>query len=502
MPPFNYSKEIINCFDRMIGIKSNEEIQEFVKKYIGVPKYSYHQINIFIKLFISQYNNYNSEAKLKFKDNGKDVTEKCITEFAECTKKFTNGGFSKLLTGIQTISEFNENGKKKDFIDILSDTYENDLNDMKIPSPLIFLNKEKETFRELYIPTKEPNKNESSKYFLQKFIDALKLPSKVDTLLPLIEEKNNNYVITNDNFKKMVLLIYRIIANIPVIIMGDTGCGKTSLITKLNQILNGGKSTLKIVNIHPGINDEILYEKMKEANEEAEKMDKELWVFFDEMNTCLSLSLLTDIFINRNCNGNKINDKIRLIGACNPYRRRKGNKEKCGLSMSDDNDNELVYLVQPLPQSLLYYVFSFGSINELDEKKYIHSIIEKLFTQEEQFLHEMTTEAISQCHLYLRKKFDPSVVSLREIARFFKCIEFFNHYFTTKNNYEKRQNNEKNNKLRSIICSIYLCYYIRLTDQEIRFNFETELSPTLFKLINNENVIDEKGGDLIDKIKN
>ena len=48
--------------------------------------------------------------------------------------------------------------------------------------------------------------------------------------------------------------------------------------------------------------------------------------------------------------------------------------------MSDDNDNELVYLVQPLPQSLLYYVFSFGSIDDEDEKKYIHSIIEKLFT--------------------------------------------------------------------------------------------------------------------------
>ena len=44
-------------------------------------------------------------------------------------------------------------------------------------------------------------------------------------------------------------------------------------------------------------------------------------------------------------------------------------KEKCGLSRSRDNENELVYLVQPLPQSLLYYVFSFGSIDEEDEKK-------------------------------------------------------------------------------------------------------------------------------------
>ena len=169
--------------------------------------------------------------------------------------------------------------------------------------------------------------------------------------------------------------------------------------------------------------------------------------------------------------------------------------------MSDDNDNELVYLVQPLPQSLLYYVFSFGSIDDEDEKKYIHSIIEKLFTKEEKNLHEMTKEAISQCHIYLRKTFDSSVVSLREIARFSKCVKFFKDYFTKKNKCEKRPNNEKNNKIRSIICSIYLCYYIRLTDDIIRSNFEIELRAILLKLVNNKDT-EEKGGNLIDHLQN
>ena len=45
--------------------------------------------------------------------------------------------------------------------------------------------------------------------------------------------------------------------------------------------------------------------------------------------------------------------------------------------MDDDNENELIFLVQPSLQSLLYYVFSFGNINEIDEKKYIYSILEK-----------------------------------------------------------------------------------------------------------------------------
>ena len=313
---------------------------------------------------------------------------------------------------------------------------------MKFPELLIFIDKEKKVFQELKVPTKDSRKYSSSADYLKRFKEILNLPYEIQELIKIIEEKNNNYVITNDNFKKMVLLVYRIIANVPVIIMGDTGCGKTSLITKLNQILNGGKTTLKIINIHPGYDDEKLCKKMDEANEEAKNVkkeqDKELWVFFDEINTCLSLSLLTEIFINRTYNGKILEDNIRLIGACNPYRKRKGNKEKCGLTRSDDIENELVYFVQPLPQSLLYYVFSFGSIDDIDEKKYIRSIIEKLFTTEEKHLHEITTEAISQCHIYLRKKFDPSVVSLREIARFSKCIEFFQKYFEIKNKHLNR----------------------------------------------------------------
>ena len=355
----------------------------------------------------------------------------------------------------------------------------------------------------------------------------------------------------------MVLLVYRIKANVPVIIMGDTGCGKTALITKLNQILNNGETTLEIINIHPGINDEKLTKIMDSMNTKTKDKNGDFWLFFDEINTCLSLSLITEIFINRTYNGIPLSDNIRLIGACNPYRKRKNKKEKCGLSLSDDNENELVYLVQPLPQSLLYYVFSFGSIDDEDERKYIHSIIEKSFLEEKEELmkkpeyceklkeyenkqkelnqlydsknanikeeeirklvkeiesklkslkdeliklstpkiHEITTEAISKCHIYLRKTFDPSVVSLREIARFNSFIKFFKEYFKIKNQFENKFNNEKNNKIRSIICTIYVCYYIRLTDEDMRHNFEVELRETFLRLVNNGNMSKKKGKD-------
>ena len=494
MPPFNYKDDILKKFDKMLGISTNEKLEQFLKDNIVIEKYSYHQINIFINLFISQFNKI--ENKLYFTKGGKDITNECIKEFSNSTLYFTNGGFSKLLTG--TIKT-----KATNAIDKLSEVYSNDINEMKFTSPLIFIFEQNNILKRFYVPTRDEQAYPHSKDFLKKFKEIISLPNEIEkdvgdnkSLLSIID----NYVITNDNFRKMILLYYRIKANIPVIIMGDTGCGKTALIKKLNQLLNNGKETVIIINIHPGINDKKLSDIMKKNDDIAkEKSNEEIWFFFDEINTCLSLSLITEIFINRTYNGNKISDNIRLIGACNPYRKRKENKEKCGLSFKEDNDNELVYLVNPLPQSLLYYVFSFGPLDDKDEKKYIYSIIETSFTKEEQKLRELTTEAISKCHVYLRETFDVSVVSLREINRFNVFIQFFLRYFSIKNKFLNIGNNEKNNKLRSIICTIYLCYYIRLTEKGKRHNFEIQLRPLLLKLIN-KGKIEEKKGNLIEQI--
>ena len=103
----------------------------------------------------------------------------------------------------------------------------------------------------------------------------------------------DNYVITSDNFRKMILILYRLLANIPVILMGETGCGKTGLIRKLYQLLNNGEDMdpkKNMVNVDSSISDEKLIEKMEEINREAKKKKgKDFWVLFDEINTCNSL---------------------------------------------------------------------------------------------------------------------------------------------------------------------------------------------------------------------
>ena len=99
-----------------------------------------------------------------------------------------------------------------------------------------------------------------------------------------------------------LFLFYKIKSNFPVNIMGEIDCGKTSLIIKLSQILNNGEKLGKVFNINPGITDEEIINKVREMNENIKTKkykNKELLVFFDEINTCLSLSFLTEIFINR-----------------------------------------------------------------------------------------------------------------------------------------------------------------------------------------------------------
>ena len=64
-----------------------------------------------------------------------------------------------------------------------------------------------------------------------------------------------------DIYQYLVGNNYRVIANIPVILMGETGCGKTFLIKKLNQLLNNGEENVEIININPAINDDILIDK-------------------------------------------------------------------------------------------------------------------------------------------------------------------------------------------------------------------------------------------------
>ena len=95
--------------------------------------------------------------------------------------------------------------------------------------------------------------------------------------------------------------------------------------------------------------------------------------------------------------------------------------ERCVLTKEDNKDDKLIFKVEQLPQSILYYVFSFDSLKDEEKIIIIKCIIQKLFTVEEE--SKCSTETISKCHIILRKTLGvPPILSLREIPRFTKCV--------------------------------------------------------------------------------
>ena len=351
-----------------------------------------------------------------------------------------------------------------------------------------------------------------------------------------IEEIVGKYVFTADNFIKMVLILLRIRANIPVIMMGETGCGKTSLIKMLSILLNDGSDkALKIMNIHAGTSDndiikfintdvlpeaKILEREDKKIEEEERDMDqifiaRKIWVFLDEINTCKSMGLISELMCKHSYQGNKLPDNIVFIAACNPYRcYENGKKTVIGLDINKahrqkkfldekyleklkrNSNINLVYTVNPLPHSLLNYVFDFGNLEQKDEEKYIKSMIEepiKKFNNNklEPNIHKFAATLIIKAQNFTREKNEISSVSLREIRRFNIVYEFFYKLFL-----QKKQDNNKSegdsiniencdnltlNKY-AIIMGVFVCYYLRIIDNKTRKEFQTIMNDELKKI--------------------
>ena len=350
--------------------------------------------------------------------------------------------------------------------------------------------KEKEKEQKLKKKIKRVEKNEKSEENKDPEVKNIpKIEDKEEDKKELLslEEISKNYVFTPDNFVKMILILIRIRSNVPVIMMGETGCGKTSLIRKLSEMLNNGELiNMKTLNIHAGTNDEEIINFVNGIEEDAKKLkeeetksmekfqnkekellyeEKKLWVFLDEINTCKSMGLISELICKHSCQGKQLNDNIVFIAACNPYRQTKetkGKKEEIGLKVNQaykemekmnekerkdlDNkisygNNKLVYTVNPLPHSLLNFVFDFGSLSREDEKKYIENMIQKPIERiyknnkdelnNENDLMDLKTFAknmIVEAQNFIRDNNDVSSVSLREIRRFVIFYEFFFEY--------------------------------------------------------------------------
>ncbi|CAI2166607.1 8415_t:CDS:2 [Funneliformis geosporum] len=314
------------------------------------------------------------------------------------------------------------------------------------------------------------------------------------------------YALSRDNLIKMALILFRAHANIPVIVCGEAGCGKTSLIAYL-AILSGVQ--FQALNLHAGINEGTIMTFIDDALKKAEK--GEIWLLFDEINTCNHMGLLADLISRRIFNGKPIHSNIRLFSACNPYRLRTSAQSVTGLTNKPkkyEQHGNLVYQVKPLPDQILDYVWDYGILKSDDECKYIQTLVER---ELKDLAHPVFIELLFASQKFIRKVEEPYSVSLRDVKRAITLMKFFY------NSLENRPPLRKGLKYpppgnptittRSYILAISLCYHSRLCDHEMRKQYRHEMEQILqnHKVYEGENMFSritrEEQEDYINRMK-
>ena len=327
----------------------------------------------------------------------------------------------------------------------------------------------------------------------------------------LNELNSSGYILTPDNFLKMNLIYIRCISNIPLLIMGETGCGKTSLIRFfVKEIL---QERLDIICIHSGITSEYIYSKMNEINELAcASVNKRFWIFFDEFNTSDCIGMLCDILCEKKVRDIELSPNIIFVGACNPYRIKSSKQtyiEDVGIKKSNkyhSNTSRLVHIVKPLPEKAIEYIWDFGILKRSEIKEYIKSMLDSVGY----IYSDMFNCLICEAHDYFQRIEDVSSVSLRDVSRFIDLLLWFQKSLSLRQANPPENVSDKYNKYNALIqdhlqnidllagiLALFHCYFLRISSRDQRDAFLNQISQKLMAFYSTFNITKEAISNII-----
>lgn len=349
--------------------------------------------------------------------------------------------------------------------------------------------------------------------------DALPRHEKIEKLCTVLGniwpiDPDETYELTTDNILKILAIEMRFRCGIPVVIMGETGCGKTRLIKFLCELRRCGADTenMKLVKVHGGTSAEAIYSKVREAeciatiNKKKFKFDTIL--FFDEANTTEAVGCIKEVLCDHTVEGQPLvhNSGLQVIAACNPYRKHTEKMiqrlESAGLGYrvkaEETKDRlgsiplrQLVYRVHALPPSMIPLVWDFGQLNSTAEKLYIQQIVQRL-TGSIQIVEtdiKRITEVLFESQSYMRQRNDEcSFISLRDVER---CVEVFKWFYKNaelltkhlEKFVEKKTGKvyiKKDVVIWCLVLSVGVCYHASLENKEWYRGIIAKLLPEPF----------------------
>lgn len=239
------------------------------------------------------------------------------------------------------------------------------------------------------------------------------------------------YELTTDNVLKILAIYTRFKCGIPVIIMGETGCGKTRLVEFMSKLKAGRATTqrrlenMTTLKIHGGITVDDIYTSVEAAiNLEHNSPTDYAVLFCDEANTTEAIYAIKEVMCDRSIDGEYFNkSNLKIVAACNPYKRlsREAIKklEDSGLGYRIRTNKtahlfgnipvrSLVYRVVALPPSLQPFVWDFGQLNDEAEKIYIQQMTTKLSNKLSlaDRDNQVLCAVLSRCQRYMRTRTD------------------------------------------------------------------------------------------------
>ena len=328
-----------------------------------------------------------------------------------------------------------------------------------------------------------------------------------------------SYELTTDNVLKMLAIHMRFRCGIPVIVMGETGCGKTRMVEFMSRLKlqpsaklgknakrdhKQEKSSIKnvvTVKVHGGITVPVIQEEMLKAvrlaQQNRQRYGIDTMLFLDEANTTEAIYAIKEYVCDGTINGEVVDAPgLRVICACNPYKKHtkeaieKMSEAGLGFRVRTEDTSDklgnlpmrcLVYRVIALPPSMKPLVWDFGQLSTEAELVYIQQMVSKLVNNQNfgiratQQDSKLIVAVLSTSQAYMRRERSQCLfVSLRDVER---CLQSFLWFYQNSDwlyNFvdEYRLATPSNNfpsfslSVRSLIHAIGMCYHVTLEERE------------------------------------
>ncbi|XP_062071742.1 E3 ubiquitin-protein ligase RNF213 isoform X3 [Lepus europaeus] len=326
-------------------------------------------------------------------------------------------------------------------------------------------------------------------------------------------DPDETYELTTDNMLKILAIEMRFRCGIPVVIMGETGCGKTRLIKFLSDLRRGGAmaETMRLVKVHGGTTADTIRSRVREAERVAfrnrAQHELDTILFFDEANTTEAVSCIKEVLCDRTVGGQPLakNSGLHIIAACNPYRRHTQEMirrlESAGLgyrvSVQETADRlgsiplrQLVYRVHALPPSLVPLVWDFGQLSRSAERLYILQIVQRSVDRAriDEGHTRVMAAALCASQAFMRSRENEcGFVSLRDVER---CVAVFRWFherseallgrldsFLDEAGVRKGGHVERDPVLWALVLALGVCYHASLEKKESYWRVVCQLLP-------------------------